>query len=338
MRIATSYHDFDVYIDVRSPSEYAHSHIPNAYNIPVLNDNQFKFIGTLYKKNTMQAQIIGASLACENIAAILKKITQEKTMQDIFQHKNKILIYCARGGKRSQALYEVLNNLNFQVYKLQEGYKGYRNEILKELEASYSFITLCGPTGCGKSELLQNLSPYSIDLENLAHHYGSSFGHLATQKLGDQPTQKMFENILAKALYNKKNIPLFIEAESKKIGNLIIPAQIFTQYQNTTKILITAPLQQRIERIIKLYHPIQEQDFLQAMQKIKPYISNKIFQSVITSWKQNQLHNVAELLITQYYDKVYKKSTYHHHIYNDNIEKSIQQLQDIAKSTSVFKY
>lgn len=329
MQLASSYVDFDVYIDVRSPREYLHSHIPNAYNMPVLNDEQFHFIGTLYKKDTIKAKLLGASMSCNNIASFLKQITEDKAMQELFNHKNKILIYCARGGKRSQALYEVLKNLDFQVYKLHEGYKGYRTEVLSNLKKPFKFITLCGPTGCGKSELLQMLSTYSIDLEHLAHHYGSSFGHLAMQKLGNQPTQKMFENLLEKALQNKQHTPLFIESESKKLGNLIIPHQIFESYQNTTKILITAPLEQRIERIVKLYEPIQEQDFMQSMQKIKPYLSNKIFESVLEYWQKNKLNEIAELLITQYYDKVYKKNNYDYHIHNQNPQESIALLKDI---------
>lgn len=330
IRYANDYRGFDVIIDVRSPSEYQHSHIPTAYNFPVLNDDEFKQIGTLYHQDSLQAKILGASIACKNIALLLEKIASQKQIAQLFSHKNKILIYCARGGKRSQALYEVLKNLDLQVYKLQEGYKGYRQLILCNLKTPYHFLTLCGPTGCGKSEIIQAYSQSSIDLENLAHHYGSSFGDLATLVLGAQPTQKMFENLLEFELSKKQiHSPLIIEAESKKLGNIIIPKELYDNYHKGIFIFIDAPIEQRIKRITNLYKTITQDFFFCAMHRIKPYISNNTFDDILQLWEKQALEKIAQILIEKYYDKVYKIPSYQYKIENKDLNEALKELKEI---------
>ena len=47
---------FNSIIDVRSPSEFLDDHIPNAINLPVLDDVQRESIGTIYRqKNPFEA-------------------------------------------------------------------------------------------------------------------------------------------------------------------------------------------------------------------------------------------------------------------------------------------
>ncbi|STP12273.1 ATP /GTP binding protein [Helicobacter mustelae] len=327
-----NYKDFDLIIDVRTPLEYKHSHIPHAYNMPVLEDEQFQKIGTLYHQNMLQANLLGASLACQNIAKFLQKVASRESHIPL-QHKYKILIYCARGGKRSQALYEVLKNLNFQVTKLQGGYKSYRAFVLETLEKPVQFITLSGPTGCGKSEILEALKEQCIHLESLAHHYGSSFGDIATKELGPQPSQKMFENLIAHEIHTKPQ-PLFIEAESKRLGNLIVPRKIFECYQNAPKVFVNASLQSRIERIIKLYHPIPAAQFSKAMQKIQSYMNKETFDTIHRAFELGDLKQSTKLLITQYYDRVYKKSNFSYELHHTNLKDSIDFLQRLREKFS----
>lgn len=229
----------------------------------------------------------------------------------------------------------ILDHIGFRVNKLKNGYKGYRNEVLDFFAAPmrHSFITLCGPTGCGKSEIIQNLEPFSIDLENLARHYGSSFGGMASYHIGKQPSQKMFENTLYVELNKKHNeVILFIEAESRKMGNLIIPHNLFQTYQKGINILIEAPLNDRIHRIVELYKDIPESDFFIAMEKIKPYIEKKFFVELKQCWEKREFDKIAQILIEKYYDRVYKINTYSHKIINTNSSKTAMELLEFKKT------
>lgn len=328
--------EFDYVIDVRTPREYHYSHIPNAINLPVFDNEEYEKIGTIYKQESpLKANIIGASIACKNISNLLQSLPQNEELQSILNHKNKLLIYCARGGKRSEAMKTILDHIGFRVNKLKNGYKGYRNEVLDFFATpmKHSFITLCGPTGCGKSEIIQNLQPFSIDLEDLAKHYGSSFGGMASYHIGKQPSQKMFENTLYVELNKKYNESiLFIEAESRKIGNLIIPHTLFQAYHKGINILIQADIKDRIHRIVNLYKDIPESDFVTAMEKIKPYIERKIFIELKQLWEKRELEKIAEILIEKYYDKVYKINTYSHKITNTNSSDTAIKLLEFKKT------
>ncbi|MDO7252602.1 tRNA 2-selenouridine(34) synthase MnmH [Helicobacter cappadocius] len=327
--------EFDYIIDVRTPREYDYSHIPNSINLPVFSNEEHARIGTIYKQESpLKASILGASIACKNISALLDSISENEMLQAILNHKNKSIVYCARGGKRSEAMKTILGHIGFRVSKLENGYKAYRNEVLNYFNTplKHRFISLCGPTGCGKSEIIEILEDSSIHLEKLARHYGSSFGGMATYYMGKQPSQKMFENILYEDIQNKQNQPiLFIEAESRKLGNLIIPNSLFSGYHNGINILIQAPIEQRIGRIVKLYKNIPEADFFWAMEKIKPYIQKNIFAIIGKLWENQELEKIAEILIEKYYDKVYKIGKYSHIISNTNSVDTAKELLEFKE-------
>lgn len=319
--------DFDYIIDVRTPSEFSYSHIPEALNLPVFIDEEYSQVGTLYKHSPMEAKILGAGLACSNIAKILISIQNDSILKAIFHPKNKILIYCARGGNRSESLYLVLKTIGLRVEKLHEGYKGYRNEVVSFFSnpIKQNFLTLCGNTGCGKTEIIQNLKNDSINLENIANHYGSSFGYIGTQ-----PTQKMFENLLFERLRKLQKI-IIIESESKKIGSLVIPKNLFQAYHNAPKILIQAPLEDRIKRILSLYKNISDENFLNALDRIKPYIQKNIFIELKNLWENKELEKIILILIEKYYDRVYKTPQFNHIINNIDLFDSIREILELKK-------
>lgn len=331
--------DFDFVIDVRTPCEYAYSHIPSAINLPVLSNEEHARIGKIHKKDSpLKARILGASIICKNISILLDSLSKDSALQAILHHKNKLMIYCARGGKRSESMLAILSQIGFRASKLEGGYKTYRNEVLDFLSAcpQQDFIVFCGPTGCGKSEIIQALSQYSIDLESLALHYGSSFGGIAALK-GTQPSQKMFENMLFEEFCKKNHEKvLFIEAESRKLGNVVIPATLFKAYHrfDSIRIFIDADMDSRLERIVKIYQNISENEFLSAMQKIKPYISSVIFCEIMELWKKINLKKIAEILIEKYYDKVYKKTEYSYKIFNANTKETIKRVLEIKNAYS----
>ncbi|GAB6073953.1 tRNA 2-selenouridine(34) synthase MnmH [Nautilia lithotrophica] len=314
--------DFDYILDARSPKEFEESHIPGARNFYVLNNEQHAYIGDMYKNfSKVQAKKEAVCFMLENISKQLKNFNAKPG--------SKILVYCARGGKRSTALYTILSQLDYVVYKLEGGYKAYRKWVVDYLQnfPHKKFAVLRGNSGCGKSELLEHLCP-SLDLEKLANHFGSNFGCK-----GKQPTQKQFENEIAMFLY--KTDPqkvIYIEAESPKIGKLFIPKLLHKRMQEGVQIEITANLKDRIKRILDYYGHIDQKEFLTNLEKIKPFISKKIYSGLIESYDSGNLEKVAEILLVEYYDKKYRKKESDFIVKNDDLKKCAQKIKSFVES------
>lgn len=311
---------FDILIDARSPSEFAHSHIPNAINLYALTDAQHKEVGTLYKSGSKnEAKILGASYICDNAANHILSLGKS------YKIGSKIGIYCARGGMRSHSLGVIFSNIGYRVHKLQHGYKAFRSHVVKFLESEIelSFIVLGGNTGCGKSELIEHCEN-SIHLEQLANHLGSSFGAVK----GVQPSQKMFQNRLFFALAQAdKTKPIFIESESKKIGAIILPDSLYERMRKGFRVEITAPIEQRVARILKDYSEVNEEFFNHAIQRISPYLKREVKEEVMDAFAIGDLTKVAKILLLDYYDKVYKKpSRIDYSIDNSNHQQTLQIL------------
>lgn len=314
---------FDYIIDVRSPREFGESHIPTALNLPVLDDIEYERVGSLYKRDRLEANFVGVELICRNISRILEE------NRAIFRHSKTFLIYCARGGNRSFSLCQILSALGLRVERIMGGYKAYRNEVLRTLDMppKQHFLTLCGNTGCGKSEIVKMAESWSVDLEALCGHFGSAFGFMA----GAQPSVKMLQNSLVYELNRKDSPILLIENESKQLGKLTIPTALFNAYKAAPKVLITASLEKRVVRIVALYERIKASDFHAAMAKIAPYISRNTRLAALEAFKKRDLPRVAELLLTQYYDKVYRKVACEFAVHSDDLEKAYGEVEGIAR-------
>ena len=320
--------NYALIIDTRSPKEFKESHMPTAKNLYALNDVEHHEIGEMYVQHSKQdAKVLGASYICQNISNHLKKINK------ICSLGNQIGIYCARGGLRSTSLATILSIIGFRVYKIERGYKDYRQYVLNYIEnfKHENFIVLGGNTGCGKSELIQKLSP-SLDLEGLVNHLGSTFGLVN----GAQPSQKAFQNKLAYKLQCiDENSWIFIEAESKKIGSIIQPDLLHNKIQSGFRVEITAPLEQRVERILKDYINIDDEYFFASMEKISPYIAKKSKLEAIKSYENRDLSKVAEILLVEYYDKVYRKPKKIDYIIdNTNESEALCELNDLQLKLS----
>lgn len=309
-------------LDVRSPREYAYSHIPNALSFPVLNDKEYEEVGTLYRKNTFEAKRIGSMYICQNIANHLKN-------EEIFHPRNKLILYCARGGQRSKSFWSILSSIGFDCERIEGGYKSYRNEVLNYFSTppTQKFITLYGMTGCGKSELIEHCSSWSIDIEGLSKHYGSSFGDEANSFLG-QPTNSMFENELYEELQSKQGI-LLVEGESKRLGKIIIPTPFFEAYHNGVSVQVNSSFENRVKRTVKMYSSIKESDFLSCIEKIKPYIKKEYLEEILSSWNKGDYESVAGILLEKYYDKVYRQKQCQYEISSDNLLEAVEKIEGI---------
>lgn len=314
---------YDLVIDARSPKEYEHSHIQGAVNYFALNDKEHQEIGTVYKQiSPFEARAKGAAYVCKNAVEHIDSLYRS------FTPSAKIAIYCARGGMRSSSLSTIFSSIGYRIDRIVGGYKAYRSFVLPYLENfdDFRFITLAGHTGCGKSELLQRLSNV-IDLERMANHYGSVFGAAS----GVQPSQKEFENRVAHAFFAlDKQLPAFIEAESKKIGQVVVPSPLHDSLSKGFRIEITAPIEQRVERIVQMYSKIPEEFFMHCMERITPYIKHVDKDSAIAAYNKGELEEVAEILLVRYYDTVYK-TTFPPNmtIDNENPAKTVEILQEL---------
>lgn len=222
---------FDCIIDARSPAEFAADHLPGAVNWPVLDDEQRRVVGTLYKRESaLAARKLGATMVARNIAAHVEQWAQDKPRD--WQP----LVYCWRGGQRSGSLAWFLGQIGFRTTQLDGGYKAWRaivRDQLGELPRRFSYRVLCGRTGSGKTRLLAALADagaQTLDLEGLACHRGSVLGAVPGRP---QPTQKHFDTLLWKTLKGFDPCrPVFIESESRKVGALRVPEALIEHMRN----------------------------------------------------------------------------------------------------------
>ncbi|MCC7184180.1 MAG: tRNA 2-selenouridine(34) synthase MnmH [Rhodocyclaceae bacterium] len=301
---------FDTVIDVRSPSEYALDHVPGAISCPVLDDEERARVGTLYKQvSPFDAKKLGAALVSRNIA---RHIEERFARQD---RDWKPLVYCWRGGKRSGALAHVLREIGWHAATLEGGYKAYRRDIVAQLESlprQFSFVVVCGATGSGKSRLLEALAERQaqvLDLERLACHRGSVLGDLPEEP---QPAQKMFDSLVWQTLKGFVPArPVFVEAESRKIGRLQVGDALLEKMRDGACLRIEAPEAERVRFLIEEYrHFLEHPDALK--QKLscltglygKEVIGRWIAQADAGRWEEM----VADLLVN-HYDPAYRRST-----------------------------
>jgi tRNA 2-selenouridine synthase len=217
--------EFDTIIDARSEDEYQADHLPGAINWPTLNNTERVEIGTLYKQvNPFEARKRGAAKAARNIATHIEQHVIDKARD--WQP----LAYCWRGGQRSGSLALILSQIGFRVTLVEGGYKAFRAALVQDIAArvpSLSFRVVCGPTGSGKTRLLQALAAQGaqvLDLEALANHRSSVLGAMPGLA---QPTQRRFETLVWNQLRHfDPSVPVFVESESKKVGNLSVPAAL----------------------------------------------------------------------------------------------------------------
>ena len=307
-------HDFtsyDLIIDARSPGEYEEDHIPGAINMPVVNNEEHAVVGTLHRTDKMGAYRIGAVYALKNIARHLDEDMPQ------YDRQSRMLVYCFRGGKRSQLWLTILESVGYRVEKMDGGWKNYRrwvNEQLSTVPPQYHYKILCGPTGCGKTRLLYALQAAGaqvLDLEELANHRGSVLGEVPGEK---QPTQKYFDSLLLNKLsaFDPKK-PIWVEAESKKIGNVQLPdALLETMRNNQTSqtIMIETALEQRVQLSREDYPHFEEDHVLmfKRLAFLKPLVGNKEFAAWEALAEQNAIPTLLEQLMHNHYDPTYRKS------------------------------
>lgn len=300
---------FDTVIDARTPAEHALDHIPGAENWPSLDNEQRIVIGTMYKQvNAFEAKKRGAAMVFHNIAAHVDRAVIDKPKGW------RPLVYCWRGGNRSGALAWALGAIGFQVTLVEGGYKAWRAELVLDIARRVSplrFKVVCGPTGCGKTRLLHALAAQGaqvLDLEALAKHRGSVLGHLPGTP---QPTQKYFDTLIWSALRRFDPArPVFVESESKKVGNLRVPEALIDAMRASPCIDLQLPDDERVALLLEDYaylinDPAYFCERLGALTELRG-------KSVVAAWtnqvQRGQFADVFRDLLRQHYDPGYAAS------------------------------
>lgn len=305
--------DFDEIVDVRTPLEYAEDHLPGAINAPVLSNEERAIVGTMYRQvSPFEATRLGAAMVAKNIAHHLETTFAGRSRQW------RPLVYCWRGGKRSGAMTMWFNMIGWQARQLEGGYKAYRRwvvDTLENLPPRYRYIALVGHTGTGKTRLLQALRQTGaqvLDLEQLACHRGSLLGALPDHA---QPSQKHFDSALVAALAQLDPArPVFIEAESARIGTIRVPKSLLDAFHRGTCVEVGASHEDRIAFLLQDYAHLFDapEHFKQQLTRLTELHGKEM----IKRWHQlidtDARARLFSELVEQHYDPAYARSSRQH--------------------------
>ncbi len=295
-------------VDARSEGEFAQSHIPGAINIPILDNAERIQVGTLYKQaGPEKATLKGFELVGPRFHLIQREALRK------FPAK-KLILYCWRGGMRSQILSWLLTQVGFEIYRLEGGYKTYRSFTYASVRKPYPLLVLGGKTGAAKTVLLQKLKERGeqvVDLEGLANHKGSSFGAIGQPA---QPTVEQFENLLAEQL-RKINLDqaLWVENESRRIGQIILPDSFYLQMTQSPRIEIDKTDEERIAHIASEYAALDQGELSAAVLRLQKRLGGDRTKQALEAIQTNQPEIWIPILLL-YYDKTYEFDLERHEV------------------------
>jgi tRNA 2-selenouridine synthase len=352
-------------LDVRSPGEYTHAHIPTAQSLPLFTDEERKQVGTAYKHQSREAAIkIGLDYFGVKMRKMVEEtesivgsghwaVGKEQTAQSELPTANCVLVHCWRGGMRSAAVAWLLDLYGFKVYLLVGGYKAYRKWVLAQFEKDYNFNIIGGYTGSGKTLLVHELIKENktvIDLEGLANHKGSAFGAIENMP---QPGQEMFENILAQALAQlavgselcakdaKGSLQIahcqpptanciYLEDESQRIGNLQIPMPLWYTMRKAPVFFMDIPFEERLNYITEEYGKQKKETLKDAILRIQKRLGGLETKNALNYLEENNYTECFRILLT-YYDKWYHKGLYN----RENISSLLNKIPCTGVDTQI---
>ena len=319
-------------IDVRSPGEFQHAHIPGAYSLPLFTDQERATVGTLYKQEGRQAAILsgldyfGTKMRrmVEDIAGQYETLLPGSQVSNEKEHTKIILVHCWRGGMRSAGVAWLLDLYGFKVYTLAGGYKSFRHWVFAQFLQPGPIHILGGYTGSGKTDLLHRLQSNGkhavIDLEGLAVHKGSAFGAIGLEK---QPSQEMFENKLALAFFRirhqeisnaeaQTNLPnpqkpIWMEDESQRIGVVNIPLVLWEHMRKQPVFFLDIPFEERLNYLTETYGKLNKGDLAAAITRIQKRLGGLETKTALGHLVEGDIKSCFGVLL-YYYDKKYKKS------------------------------
>lgn len=328
-------------VDVRTPKEFDEFSIPGAINLPLFSNEERVQVGTTYKQVEHEAaKKLGLKLVSTKWTGIYEQIHSlyEETGTDV-------VVHCWRGGMRSRTVVSLLSSLGIPCIQLEGGIRSFRKFIVEQLETLSqslpSFIVLEGLTGTRKTEILRSLKHEGypvLDLEGLAGHRGSLFGAIGLT----QNSQKQFESLLWKRLYELKEAPyIMIEAESKRIGNVILPDFILERKQSGIRIHLNYPFGRRVKDLISDYQPHQHvQEFENASSRILKRIDPKVKKDFVQALEEQDYFQLFSILLETYYDPRYRHASRQYdtkviEISMEQVQEGISQVKKVVDSLEI---
>lgn len=317
-----------IYIDVRAPIEFEEDHVEGAVNIPLFDNSERKEVGTIYRMTGRDDAITrGTRIVGDKLPGLVGSFMQ-------YRDRN-IVIMCARGGMRSRSLASLLDSLDFPVFRLRDGYKGYRRhiaELLASIRLPAPLLVLQGLTGAGKTEIIRRL-PYAIDLEDMAGHRSSVFGGIGIA----QKSQKRFESLLCDRVRELAGAPcIAIEGESRKIGNLHLPPSLYGLMKSSPSVLIDTPIERRVEIIYDEYHRHCTDDNIPGIVAgLEPKLGKKNADMLIALYREGNIREFIRIMLETYYDPLYRHTINRKEhvaiITNLDTDESVKLVRDLCE-------
>jgi tRNA 2-selenouridine synthase len=290
----------NVLIDVRTPAEFEHGHIPGAINLPLFSNEERGMVGTIYKQaGREEAILLGFDLTGAKWSGFIKEAL-------VMAPGKKVALHCWRGGMRSEAMAWALDLYGFEVFVIVGGYKKYRSWVHQQFEKQYRLHILGGMTGSGKTKILQQLKKMGqqvIDLEDLAQHQGSAYGSMNKMV---QPGQEQFENNLAGELKRMDALrEIWIEDESLSIGQCSVPKPFWQQMREAPMIDIKTDMQRRVAFLAAEYGGLDKDFLIACTERIRKRLGPEQTKNAIIAIRENRMEDFIRMVLV-YYDKTYR--------------------------------
>ncbi|WP_026695759.1 tRNA 2-selenouridine(34) synthase MnmH [Peribacillus kribbensis] len=323
-------------VDVRSPSEYKDSTIPGSINIPLFDDKERAEIGTIYKQvGVKEAKERGLEIVSAKLPEFIKQFNETKAPKAVF---------CWRGGMRSRTSATLLDLMGIKTFRIAGGFKEYRKWVVERLEnfdLKPEVYVLNGYTGTGKTLMLKKLAEEGygiVDLEALAGHRGSIFGQIGLEPAN----QKSFDSLLLNTLTELQDHPfIMFEAESSRIGKVVLPHFVIEKKEQGKQIFIDMPIEERVKHILEDYRPWEHQtESIEAFNKIKRRLHTPIAAEIEKDLEEGEFHSAVELLLIHYYDPRYAfaKEKYPQNkiltIKVQNVDEAVSRIKEILPSVN----
>lgn len=318
-------------IDVRTPLEFEEDHIPGAYNVPLLSNEERAEVGTIYKKiGPVEARRRGLELTCSRFYDMVERILSVSSGRPV-------VVYCWRGGLRSHSVAMLVETCGTPAFQLSGGYKVFRNHVIDYFEKCdfpFPLIVMHGMTGAGKTMFINGLNPVTwgtIDLEGIACHRGSAFGALGLEQ---RYTQKYFETLLWDAFRQlPADRPVVLEGESRRIGKYSLPSGLCGKMQESCKVWCHASMETRIKRLsVEYARPEYRESMLAALERIRKKLGATRYVELKSSIEEWDVDGFARGLMESYYDRIY----YHERTWTEDLNLELEDFTQAENELEAF--